>query len=194
MSQRIARRARAAIWLGVTLMLVVVALAAVHRSAGATLPPPATSLDFGSQLWEHTTPGKAQARLPFRVLLPAFLPSGYRLADTLVPRHEPSYAIFIYANSIQPRRDLSLTEASSSTPLNRDILLAGRTEQVTVARLPAFYVQGVVSQKQGETATTIDDDANSLIIERTGVRVHLFAWRSAGVGREMLLRIAASLQ
>jgi len=70
----------------------------------------------------------------------------------------------------------------------------GSTQQITVAGHPAIYVKGVVSQKQGEAASAIDENGHELFVEWSGVWVHLIGWRNAGVDLEMIKQVAASLR
>jgi hypothetical protein len=175
-------------------ILIIAGLLILRGTIIASHAVSSAPLDFGSSLYEQTTLDTAQSRISFHILQPSVLPAGYQLAFVQLPQHNPDHLLLIYRNSTQPDLDLTISEAVRTIQPTPDPLLSGVTESVQVNNQPAFYVQGVIAQKQTDPTPFLDQHCNGLILERGGVRVEIFGWRDTGVDRNMLIRIAESLR
>jgi hypothetical protein len=152
-----------------------------------------TPLDFGSQALESTTLHDAQSQLPFHILEPAILPPSYSFAYALVPRHNPRSATLVYTNPTRPTSDLTIWQGISTdrTDCTKSLGQVLR-EAVTINDHPAFYIPRPEAEGP-DGSKRPDDNANMLILEYSDRCVWLVGQRVAGVDREALIRIAASM-
>ncbi len=149
--------------------------------------------DYGSQLWENATMSDAQARLPFAALEPEDLPTGYTFAYALVPRHNPRSATFVYTDPGNPKANLTIWQGVSSDPADctRALGQAPR-ESLAIKDHSALYVPRPESERSDGTKT-LDENTNILVVEYSDQCIWIVGQRDAGVNRETLTAIAASM-
>jgi len=179
----------------------------VRLSSGhaATVTPKHTSKPF-NPFFPSLTLQQAQARLPFHLLVPAGGIPGLALTAAKMPpvRSDPPSVILDYHRPGAPPGFPPLliledgvgfrTGLAPKAGLMEMVVLRGTSEATTVSGQPAIYLKALTTQREGAASAHVDPGRHAVIVERAGVLVHLIGWRTAGIDRAMLERVAASLQ
>lgn len=137
-------------------------------------------------MFPRVTLQQAQARLPFHVLVPAALPPGFALTAVQMPpgKTDPPYVSLLYRAPGAPptiEQTLSILEegvgfSTGLAPRNQPagmVVLRGTSEEAIVNGKPAVYLKALTVQGPDDVTARKDNAGNALLMERSGVVVHL---------------------
>ncbi|MGI8912779.1 MAG: hypothetical protein ACR2JY_03130 [Chloroflexota bacterium] len=173
---------------------------------------PATHVSYSTNMNVQSTVAEAQPHLPFKVLVPATLPTGYRLLKVLAPRGvlsspklppDMAWINLIYARAAPQRSAPSdsypadaLTIWESSADRRETVVLQAypnTTDTLTIGGVPAIYFRAVPTMHAGSLAVIPDATQRQLFLSHDGTVVTIHGWQTAGIDQAALEAVAASL-